>query len=391
MKISPSTLKRAKCRRRVIAEKWGGYSEPFGKAASFGTDVHAVGEAWMKQEADVNPATPAGRLFLEILPHVPSRDLDAERYLTFTADGVTFHGYIDFGGWATNPDTGLHELVFGDYKTSSRPWDYGLSDREKLLEDEQVNIYGLAEMLDYGSQTARPFWLYADTSKSRYAYTQGGWDQPALTYMQVEDYMADNAIPRARDIRSDFAAAESVGVGKDLPEHVKLEVINSVPCNPVECDYRMRNCGFRKHCDLFSEVTFVETKEQTSMSTEEDELNAIIAARKARAKKVAVEEEVPAKVAEAATPAEPKALPPEAAPVLEQAVAERTLPPEEQSLGRKASEKLEKAEAKVAEAEEKAAKKAAKAAPKTQPKGVDAEVAALRAALGVECEVWVKL
>lgn len=249
MKISPSTMKRAKCRRRVVAEKWGEYSEPFGKAASFGTAVHAVGEAWMKSESDPNPSLEADRLFLEILPYVPSRELDAERYLKLVADGVEFHGYIDFGGWAQNPDTGMWELVYGDYKTSSKPWEYGLSDAQDFWKDEQVNIYGLAEMIDYGSNTARPFWLYADTSKKRFAYTQGGWKMDPLTYMQAEDYMADVALPLARSIISDFAAANSVGDGKTLDHETKLLVINSVPCNPEECDYRMRNCGFRKHCD----------------------------------------------------------------------------------------------------------------------------------------------
>jgi hypothetical protein len=379
VKISPSTLKRAKCERRVVAEKWGGYQDDFGKAAAFGTEVHGVGERWMKGEAEPDPSTKAGRLFLEILPHVPSRDLEAERYLKFTADGIQFHGYIDFGGWCGS------ELVYGDYKTSSRPWDYGLSNKEDFLADEQVNIYGLAQMLDYGGTSAHAYWLYADTSKSRFAYVQDS----ILTYPQVEDYMADVALPKARSVISHFDAAIAAAGEKPTDHEVKLQVINSIPCNPTECDYRMRNCGFRKHCDLLSEPTLVMMEQDMSESDTDVAamLAKIEAKKKARAAAAAQAEGTDEKVVAASTPAEPRVLPPEAAEVLPVAVAERELPPEEQTLGRKAKEAQAKAEEKAAKAEAKKGKVS-----KVEPAGdVKSAVEALKAVVGVDCEVWVKL
>jgi hypothetical protein len=334
--------------RRFVAERFGGYNEPQGKAAAYGTKVHKVGENWF-DGIDPNPNLKPDALFMEFIPHIPSRTLTGEYEILFKADGIQFRGFSDF--------IGVHEGVLwvGDFKTSSRPYEYGLTTEEAMHEDEQVNIYTLAAMVDFKFDESTALWLYGDTSKNRFAFPS----KTSVTYTQAEDYMADKALPRAREMH---AAADEYSrkVTEGTPERVKLQVLNEIPCDPTECNWRQFNCGFKGHCSPFTgrvKSTNTETQE------EEDDNNPM-----AKSLKEIIEENKrnaqAAQVKESATPAEPSALPPEAKEALPTAVEDRNLPAKDQDLGRKENEKNEKAEAKAAKEAEKEAKKAAKEAEK---------------------------
>jgi hypothetical protein len=306
----------------------------------------------MSDGYEPNPSLKPDALFLEMLPHVPSRDMTSERKLQFLADGITFKGYIDFSGYAQDV------LWCGDYKTSSRPWEYGLTTPAEMLKDEQVNIYSLANMLDFRGFTNRARWIYADTSKNRFAFKT----DVDVSFTQAEDYMADNALPRARVMHSAAESYTALVPTKDAPHRTKLKVLNEIPCNPEECGYRTRNCGFKAHCKLFSATSLIYSEANIKETIVGEDgmaktLAEIIAENKAR--KAAAGEE-PAAVVEAATPAEAEALPPEHVEALESAVEQRNLPANEQDLGRKAAEKNAKEAEKAAKEEAKASKKAAK-------------------------------
>lgn len=346
--VSPSALKRGKCRRRIIAERFGGFNEPPGKAAQFGTQVHKVGERWMTEGYDPNPALKPDAMFLEMLPYVPSREMHAERKLKFVADGITFHGFIDFCGWVDGT------LWVGDFKTSSRPWDYGLTTEELMRNDEQVNLYTMACMLDFGADEAKARWVYGDTSKTRFAFVS----ECVVSFSQAEDYLIEQAIPRARNLHLDaesFASLAPEGTSK----RTVLKVLNEIPCNPEECGWGQRNCGFRSECELFSNVSSFYIQEQAeTMGLSLKERIAANKQRIAEAEAAANGDGLTeaAKAAgelaavEAATPAKVDALPPETAPALKAALEQRHLPPDEQDLGREAAEKVEKAVAKASKA-----------------------------------------
>ena len=311
----------------------------------------------MGEGYEPNPALKPDALFLEMLPHVPSREMTPERKLQFLADGITFKGYIDFSGYAQDV------LWCGDYKTSSRPWEYGLTTPAEMRKDEQVNIYSLANMLDFGGDSNRARWIYADTSKNRFAFKT----DVDLSFTEVEDFMADNALPRARVMHSAAESYTALVPSKDAPHRTKLKVLNEIPCDPEECGYRTRNCGFKAHCKLFSATSrvFTEATQETIIGENgmAESLKDLIARNKAKQAANAGQE--PAEVVAAATPAETEALPPESKEALEGAVEQRNLPANEQDLGRKAAEKNAKEAEKAAKEEAKAAKKAAKEAKET--------------------------
>ena len=317
LKVSPSALKRSACLRRWAAEKVGGYSEPGGKAAVFGQAVHKQLERWMKYEAEPDVTRPEGRLALEFLPFIPSRDLQAERPMGLTIEGIPFHGYIDFSGKIG--DT----LHVGDYKTTGDPNKWGLTTPELMLKDEQVILYSFSTMIDYGCSDIKASWLYADTSKKRFAFAS----EINLTLSQTEDLVESLILPPARQL---VQLKNQLDVVDLSSEKVRLKVLNEIRNNPYVCGWGAYNCSFRSHCEVFSQqTTQIETGDEVATELTLKEKLALVRAEAAAAKQA-----------------------------LEEAVTERHLPAEEQNLGRKAAEATEKAKAKTEKA---AAKKPAQA------------------------------
>jgi hypothetical protein len=98
--FSPSHIKSyAACPRKWGWDKLEQVPRKENLPAEFGTRCHTILENWLGKGIPPDPSTKEGKVVipgLKFLPK-PNPSLDLERYITFSANGNKYHGYVDLG------------------------------------------------------------------------------------------------------------------------------------------------------------------------------------------------------------------------------------------------------------------------------------------------------
>jgi len=158
------------CKRKWAFQKIDGLPDPAGEGAKLGGEVHTLLENFVSK-GQVFPAGKAGRVAHTALPYAkellahPEWNVEVEREFDVMIDGVRYVGKIDIG----YKPPGLPRVV-QDWKTSSNPQEYGLTE-ETMLDDPQAVLYAKESFLRYpGEQELTLRWVYMHSKKAVPAY-----------------------------------------------------------------------------------------------------------------------------------------------------------------------------------------------------------------------------
>lgn len=236
-KISASSAKKAKgCLRRWAADKFGGYRGKQIPAMLLGTDTHKCAQEYIQDGTEPDQHTEAGRIFSKGMHLVPDCDW-AEKYFKFEFDGVTFHGYIDFG-------VDGFDSIRGDHKTSSNPKKYGLT--VETLPDDPQGVF-------YAWQAFDEDWLKCTTLQWIYYPTRSGkpYDvKVTVTREETQRRLRNDWLPTAKRM---VATAAIFGDEKKASP----ALLNVIPNDPEHCG----GCGLIgpfacdfKDCDIWPRI-----------------------------------------------------------------------------------------------------------------------------------------
>lgn len=237
-RASPSSVKSyGQCQRKWAARALGGVKVPMSTAQKFGDTLHGMAEVYLLTGTIPDQDTPEGRLFLEGIPHLPKRRLNADEVegeINFTYDGVPWIGYYD---WIERD----RQLV-GDHKTSSDPKRWGLTAKD-LPDDVQACTYAWHTGWDQTNLR----WLYY-SKKSRNAYPVDA----TVSRAHAEQVLKSHS-PITREMQKLFDAN---------PAQLTVEQLNQIPNDPQSCDMCGRGCDFAQHCTLIKPSALVREKLQ---------------------------------------------------------------------------------------------------------------------------------
>lgn len=211
------------CPRKFWWAYVGGVDAPPSKAQSFGTNVHAHLEAWLKYGTPPPGGTPEGRTAsagLSLLPARPGAEgLHVEHPFSTPVGDVEVTGTIDF----CQRFPGV--AVLGDHKTTSDlKWRKGEAD---LRADEQANLYSWYLMTAWDVEMIRATWVYYQKSPPAAAKTD-----LAFYKEDVAGYMSETVLPAIEGMRE--LATERPG-------------LRQVPGNLDECG-AYGGCPYRERC-----------------------------------------------------------------------------------------------------------------------------------------------
>ena len=308
MKFSPTRLKQARCLRRYAAESLAGFSEPPRKATNLGLEIHRLAEVWLKTKEAPPTNTDAGKAFHRVIPllgEYRTEEFCTEDRISFELEGYVFRGFADFH----------NECRFGDWKSTSNPHAYSLSD-EQLVADEQFNVYGYWYTLEYQQLSGQGDWVYIPTRNRKPLIRTAKLEQS-----RSEDFLGETLIPRCEDM---------LEIKESWDDSYGVEHLNMLPHNPQACEHAGVFCGFAQHCNILSK-----TKE-LDMGSLAERLEAK-AREKAKENKQKMDFDKPETVEAAVQEAEAGGVPPEA-PVEE--MVEEVKPP--RTGRKKASKKTHK-------------------------------------------------
>lgn len=140
-----------------------------GSAAALGTAVHSAIEHYVKSGTLPDERTHAGRIALELVPHVPADTLGAEVPFRVTWNGIELGGTIDL----------VARTELDDWKTTGdwtrRP--------ETLAGDPQATFYSYAMAASGGPEAVALRWVYVHTRTLQVRPLEGRID-PA----RIEDF-----------------------------------------------------------------------------------------------------------------------------------------------------------------------------------------------------------
>jgi hypothetical protein len=204
-----------------------GLPDPPGAAARFGTEVHAVLEAYLRDGTEPDTSTRAGKLAAKGLDLYPEAVAFVEEEIIFDRGGILFRGFID-AAWEDDEDP-----TISDHKTSSNPAKWGLTPA-MMPTDPQALIYS-AWALDYwGSSAVNLQWTYYQTRGAAVAFPVRG----RITREQAQDQFETLLDPIARGIVDARAAFEAGSI----------EGANALPAKPSACG-DFGGCPYAEFCE----------------------------------------------------------------------------------------------------------------------------------------------
>lgn len=150
---------------------------PSGPGAELGSAVHDVAEGYLAHGKAPDRDTPAGKIFIPGLPHLPPPGSGGvEGWIRFTvSERITYNGRVDLvtrAGVLPGFDGDPYLPIILDHKTSKDPNAHGKGP-EQLATDSQVLIYGMwlaAREAKTGLTRAGFRWVYYATLGRPRAY-----------------------------------------------------------------------------------------------------------------------------------------------------------------------------------------------------------------------------
>lgn len=256
-KVSASQIKTFRdCPRKWGFQKLDGLQDPPGKAAQFGSEVHAVLEHLLQPGAGEVPekfSTRAIRLASKGLHLYPDKVDKVEEKFTLEVDGVVLTGFID-AQWFEEGTP-----VICDHKTSSDPAKWGLNPKT-LGHDVQALIYA-SKALDAG--------VYPQVHLRWVYYPTRGKGAP---------FPVDVVLPRAeveKRIQPVLETAREITEIRGSFERAEIEGAKDLQADPSSCG-KFGGCPFADVCprtrdDLLTSA-FGQNQNQNRKEKEEEKM-----------------------------------------------------------------------------------------------------------------------
>lgn len=176
--ISASQTDKAReCLRKLFLDWEVPYDQraPQSEAAALGGDVHKVGEDYHNLGTMPDESTPAGRVFMPALAHIPHPRVGrAEGKFHMTLFGVEYEGLIDLSCMTgdlpgtAHLDPAMPAIV--DYKTGKDPGKSLLEGPGEFMDDPQALLYAMKRLAQTGADQVYLRWLGLKTEGRPKAY-----------------------------------------------------------------------------------------------------------------------------------------------------------------------------------------------------------------------------
>lgn len=231
--------------RRWVASI-SGYKEGETPATLWGHELHRIASEWV--DGTEPPYTEHGIVFETVLPYLDPEfrtGAVSEREEHFDYEGIHFKGTLDVRSFAGG------EVFVDDWKTSSKPYEYGLTHLTCQIHPQGI-MYPVIALLKSGGpvgvRRVHMRWRYfvstAEKRRGSYSHTRTMTIAEGHAWNKFKRFI----LPRAKEM----VALESLLPPLNAEGKRSLVVINSIAHNPGACELVGQFCGFELHCKMWS-------------------------------------------------------------------------------------------------------------------------------------------